>query len=91
MYHGGIEEHRDYAIQVCAERLKYKRHKPDGRDEYYWVSSGDHDMLDSTAQAYAAAAQLGISSTNFNQDKDNIKPSQRARKKARAKRKIRIV
>lgn len=61
-------EHRDYAAQVCAERLKLKRRRADGRDEYTWKSFGDHDMLDSTAQAFACAAQFGISADNFERD-----------------------
>ena len=65
LYKGGDGEHRDYATQVCAEKLKAKRRRADGRDEYTWKTNPDHDMLDSTAQAFACAAQFGISSANF--------------------------
>lgn len=65
LYHGEEGEHRDYAAQICAEKLKFKRTRSDGRTEYTWKSSGDHDMLDSTAQAFACAAQFGISGANF--------------------------
>ncbi len=65
LYRGEEGEHRDYASQICAEKLKYKRTRSDGRTEYCWKSSGDHDMLDSTAQAFACAAQFGISGSNF--------------------------
>ena len=65
LYHGEDGEHRDYAAQICAEKLKMKRTRSDGRTEYQWKSSGDHDMLDSTAQAFACAAQFGISGGNF--------------------------
>ncbi len=65
LYHGEDGEHRDYANQICAEKLKFKRTRSDGRTEYQWKSSGDHDMFDSTAQAFACAAQFGISGANF--------------------------
>ena len=65
LYRGEEGEHRDYANQICAEKLKLKRTRSDGRTEYTWKSSGDHDMLDSTAQAFACAAQFGISGGNF--------------------------
>lgn len=65
LYHGDDGEHRDYARQICAEKLKAKRRRADGRDEYTWKTHPDHDMLDSTAQAFACAAQFGISSANF--------------------------
>ncbi len=65
LYKGEEGEHADYARQVCAEKLKAKRRRADGRDEYTWKTHPDHDMLDSTAQAFACAAQFGISSANF--------------------------
>lgn len=72
LYRGMSGCHTDYAIQVCAEKLKLKRHRQDGRWEYYWKSANDHDMLDSTAQAYACAAQMGITSQNFDGKKHTI-------------------
>lgn len=61
LYAGDAEEHAEYARQICAEKLRTVRHRPDGRSEYFWKSAGDHDMLDSTAQAFACAAQAGLS------------------------------
>lgn len=78
-------EHRDYAAQVCAERLKLKRRRADGLDEYSWKSFGDHDMLDATAQAFACAAQFGISADNFERadGAGAASPSRRFRRRKR--------
>ncbi len=65
LYKGEEGEHKDYAKQIVSEKLKGKRRRQDGRDEYTWKTHPDHDMLDSTAQAFACAAQFGISSANF--------------------------
>ena len=65
LYHGEDGEHRDFAAQICAEKLKLKRTRSDGKTEYTWKTTGDHDMYDSTAQAFAAAAQFGITGENF--------------------------
>ena len=65
LYSGGTEEHREYAMQVCNERLRYVKNRPDGREEYSWKSKDPHDYLDSTAQAYAVAASQGVSGHNF--------------------------
>ena len=83
VYKGADGEHRDYATQVCAEKLKVKRRRADGRDEYTWKSTGDHDMLDSTAQAFACAAQFGISSANFDGPSSPATRVFHARKKRR--------
>lgn len=53
---GDTDEHSEYALQVCNERLILVQHKSDGRDFYTWKSQEPHDCLDSTAQAFAIAA-----------------------------------
>ena len=65
LYAGGEDEHAEYAVQVCNERLKLVRHGQDGRSVYFWKSKEPHDYLDATAQAYAVAASQGISGSNF--------------------------
>ena len=64
LYKGGKDEHTEYAMQLCNERLKTVRHGQDGRSTYFWKSKEPHDYLDSTAQAFAVAASQGMSSTN---------------------------
>jgi hypothetical protein len=61
IYKGDADEHSEYAMQVCNERLLLIQHKKDGRDIYSWKSREPHDALDSTAQAFAIAASQGIS------------------------------
>lgn len=61
VFDGPAKIHTDFAIQVCAEKLLYVDHKQDGKDYYTWKSIGDHDCLDSLAQAYAVAASQGLS------------------------------
>ena len=56
LYMGDADEHSEYALQVCNERLILVQHKSDGRDFYTWKSQEPHDCLDSTAQAFAIAA-----------------------------------
>ena len=65
LFNGTAEEHADYAMQVCNERLLLIQHKKDGRDIYTWKTKEPHDALDSTAQAFAVAASQGISGTNI--------------------------
>lgn len=59
------DEHAEFAIQVCNERLLLVQHKKDGRDIYSWKSKEPHDCLDSLAQAFAIAASQGISGGNI--------------------------
>lgn len=65
LFKGDVDAHSDYAMQVCNERLLLVQHKKDGRDIYSWKSKEPHDILDSTAQAFAVAASQGISGTNM--------------------------
>ena len=65
LYKGDPDEHSEYAMQVCNEKLLLIQHKKDGRDIYSWKTHEPHDSLDSTAQAFAIAATQGISGTNI--------------------------
>lgn len=60
IYYGDVEEHRDYAIQVCNEKLRFVQHKS-GRDIYSWASKEPHDYLDCMSMCYAVAASQGLS------------------------------
>lgn len=66
LFMGSPEEHSEYAMQVCNEKLLLVQHKKDGRDVYTWRTQEPHDALDSTAQAFAVAASQGISGMNIN-------------------------
>jgi hypothetical protein len=59
-FEGG--DHGKFAVQVCAEKLIYKKQRADGTTEYSWKDTGDHDVLDSIGQALAAYASQGFSS-----------------------------
>jgi len=65
LFKGDADEHSEYAMQVCNERLLLIQHKKDGRDIYSWKSREPHDALDATAQAFAIAASQGISGQNI--------------------------
>ena len=81
-YVGG--NHAKWSAQVAAERLLYKKEKPDGTVEYTWKELGeDHDALDAIGQALAAYASMGFSS-----DTHVAKPKMHQR---RPKSRIRIV
>lgn len=60
LYNGTTDEHADFAQQVTAERIKFVKHKPDGRNEYYWTSDPTHDYLDTCAMCFAIASSQGI-------------------------------
>lgn len=60
LYLGGSESHAEFAVQICAERLKLKKQQQDGRFLYYWKSSVDHDALDSLAQGFALFNSMNI-------------------------------
>lgn len=63
IYFGDADEHRDFAIQVCNEKLISMQHKA-GRDIYHWKSMEPHDYLDCMSMCYAVAASQGINGTN---------------------------
>ncbi len=60
LYFGDVEEHRDFAIQVCNEKLRFVQHKA-GRDIYNWATKEPHDYLDCMSMCYAVAASQGLS------------------------------
>ena len=60
LYFGDVEEHRDFAIQVCNEKLRFVQHKA-GRDIYNWATKEPHDYLDCMSMCYAVAASQGVS------------------------------
>lgn len=60
LYYGDAEEHRDFAIQVCNEKL-ISVHRRSGRDVYSWKSREPHDYLDCMSMCFAVAASQGIS------------------------------
>lgn len=43
------ESHTEYANQMTNEKLKYIKHRQDGRDIYTWQTAEPHDYLDATA------------------------------------------
>ena len=49
-------DHTEWSLQVCNEKLMMKRQRQDGTYEYHWRDNGDHDALDSIGQALAAYA-----------------------------------
>lgn len=56
LYKGDADEHSEYAMQICNEKLLLVQHKKDEKDVYSWKTHEPHDSLDSTAQAFAIAA-----------------------------------
>jgi hypothetical protein len=64
IYKDDVEEHSDFAIQVCNEKLLYVKHRQDGRNEYKWKSQEPHDYLDCMSMCYAVATSQGLSSGN---------------------------
>ena len=60
LYSGDSEEHRDFAIQVCNEKLISVQHRA-GKDIYTWKSFEPHDYCDCIAMCYAVAGSQGIS------------------------------
>jgi len=50
-----VEEHRDFAIQVCNEKLRFVQRKA-GRDVYSWATKEPHDYLDVMSMCWAVAA-----------------------------------
>lgn len=85
LFDGTTDEHTEYAMQVCNERLLLIQHKKDGRDIYSWKSREPHDALDATAQAFAVAASQGISGLNVYKQRGAAAP---AVKKVRPKIKV---
>lgn len=76
LYFGDVDDHRDFAIQVCNEKLRFVQHKA-GRDIYNWATKEPHDYLDCMSMCYAVAASQGVSG----QFSDATMPSRQATKK----------
>ena len=57
-------DHTEWSLQVCGERLMMKRQRQDGTYEYHWRDNGDHDALDSIGQALAAYAAQGFATAD---------------------------
>ena len=87
LYDGDIEEHKDFALQFCNEKLMYKRERQDGKTQYSWRSADPHDMLDSTAQNFALLASQGVFVSNVQSQKSN----QRKLKISHIKPRIKII
>lgn len=85
VYNGNAEEHAEFAIQVCNEKLMYVKHHQNGKDEYFFKSKEPHDYLDCMSMCFAVAASQGISGTNMQA------ASRTARRISKKKPKIRIV
>ena len=49
LYSGDADEHAEFSLQFCNERLMMITHKQDGRDIYAWKSKEPHDYLDAIA------------------------------------------
>lgn len=84
LYKGTQHEHDEFAMQFCNEQLKFVKRSSDGRNHYEWQSKEPHDYLDSSAQAFALAASLGISGTNYGQTTKTA-PKQVMKKRVRYK------
>lgn len=59
LYSASAEIHRDFALQVCNERIM-RIEKRAGKDHYKWLSRDPHDYLDCMSMCYAAAADYGL-------------------------------
>lgn len=84
LFKGDSDDHAEYAMQICNERLLLIQHKRNGQDIYTWKTQEPHDALDATAQAFAIAASQGISGNNV------AKPASSRRQPMRKRPKIRI-
>ena len=63
LYKASKDEHSEFALQMCNEKLMSVTHKQTGQDIYSWRSKEPHDYLDTMAMCYAVAAQQGLSSS----------------------------
>jgi hypothetical protein len=53
-------DHAQWSIQVCNEKLVMKKLRQDGTFEYHWRDNGDHDALDAIGQALACYGSMGF-------------------------------
>ena len=61
LYNADQEEHAEFAIQFCNEKLKFVKHCQNGKDQYFFNTKEPHDYLDCMSMCYAVAATQGIS------------------------------
>lgn len=78
LYKGDADEHADFSIQICNEKLLFVKHNPDGRNFYNWKTMEPHDYLDCMSMCFAVASSQGISSSvssnqSFNANKRKIR------------------
>lgn len=91
LYKGKADEHTEFALQICNEKLMFVSHKQDGRNIYHWSSKDPHDYGDTMAQAYAIAASQGMSSIHVLEDNNRKHSSRFMLKRVMPKRKVVIV
>lgn len=72
LYKDDVEEHSDFAIQVCNEKLLYVKHSQDGRNHYSWKTVEPHDYLDCMSMCFAVATSQGVSSSINSNNSLNI-------------------
>ena len=63
LYNAKSDEHVDFAIQVCNEKLQFIKHMPNGRDQYFFKTKEPHDFLDCMSMCFAVAASQGLSAS----------------------------
>lgn len=91
LYYGSAEEHSEFAIQVCNEKLLFVKHGQDGRNTYRWKSAEPHDYLDCMSMCYAVATSQGLSSASASNSLDQLKKPKHKAIRAVHRLKIRIV
>lgn len=89
LYEGTKDEHTEFAIQVCNERLRFVQHRA-GRDFYTWATKEPHDYLDCMAMCHAVAASQGMTGINFT-GSSSVRELPNARTRRRAKPKIKVI
>lgn len=90
LYLSDVEDHTEFAMQLCNEKILFVKHRQDGRNEYKWKSQEPHDYLDCMSMCFAVATSQGISGTNIQQSFDGMR-KRPATKKILHKPKLRII
>lgn len=87
LYIAPKDEHSEFALQMCNEKLLAVQHKQTGQDIYHWKTKEPHDFLDTMAMCYAVAAQQGLTSVTQMVSKSNVvcKKNQQPKAKPRIK------
>lgn len=91
LYKADAEEHAEFAMQLCNERLMYVKHGLDGKNHYAWKSAEPHDFLDSCAQNFAVAASQSISGSNVSRCSAESSRANLLRRLHAGRRKVRVV